>query len=100
MTRVNLLLLVAVLLTALYLVRTQYESRRIFVELEKATTQGQKLEIDNETLQAERRSQATPLRVDKLAKDKLQMLPATAAITQYVPYRDAAAAATAAKGKP
>jgi cell division protein FtsL len=84
MTRVNLLLLVAVLLTALYLVHTQYESRRIFVELEKATSQGRKLEIDNETLQAERRSQATPLRVDKLAKDKLQMVPATAAITQYV----------------
>jgi len=97
LTRVNLLLLVAVLLTALYLVRTQYESRRIFVELEKATSQGRKLELDNETLQAEKRSQATPLRVDRLAKDKLQMLPATAAITQYVPYRDAA---TVAPGKP
>ena len=97
MTRVNLLLLVAVLLTALYLVRTQYESRRVFMELEKATSAGRKLEIDNETLQAERRSQATPLRVDKLAKDKLQMVPATAAITQYVPYREAAAAAP---GKP
>ncbi|MDO9279732.1 MAG: cell division protein FtsL [Polaromonas sp.] len=93
MTRVNLLLLVAVMLTALYLVRTQYESRRIFVELEKATSQGRKLEIDNETLQAERRSQATPLRVDKLAKDKLQMVPATAAITQYVPDRSSAATA-------
>ena len=97
MTRVNLLLLVAVLLTALYLVRTQYESRRVFMELEKATSAGRKLEIDSETLQAERRSQATPLRVDKLAKDKLQMVPATAAITQYVPYREAAAAAP---GKP
>ncbi len=97
MTRVNLLLLVAVLLTALFVVRTQYESRRIFVELEKATSQGHKLEIDNETLQAERRSQATPLRVDKLAKDKLQMMPATAAITQYVSYGQAAAAVT---GKP
>jgi len=84
MTRVNLMLLVAVLFSALYLVRTQYESRRIFVELEKAISQGHKLEIENETLQAERRSQATPLRVDKLAKDKLQMVPATAAITQYV----------------
>ena len=97
MTRVNLLLLIAVVLTAPYLVRTQYESRRIFVELEKATSQGRKLELDNETLQAERRSQATPLRVDRLAKDKLQMLSATAAITQYVPYREAA---TAVPGKP
>jgi hypothetical protein len=33
------------------------------------------------------------LRVDRLARDKLQMLPATAAITQYVPYREAVAAA-------
>ncbi len=93
MTRVNLLLLVAVLLTSLYVVHTQYESRRIFVELEKAISQGRKLDIDNETLQAERRSQATPLRVDRLARDKLQMLPATAAITQYVPYRETVAAA-------
>ena len=103
MTRVNLLLLVAVMLTALYLVRTQYESRRIFVELEKATSQGRKLEIDNETLQAERRSQATPLRVDKLAKEKLQMVPATAAITQYVTERAPAApvvTAIPASGKP
>jgi len=95
MTRVNLLLLVSVLLTALFLVHTQYESRRIFVELEKATSQGRKLDIDNETLQAEKRSQATPLRVDKLAKDKLQMVPASAAITQYVSYAPAAAALTA-----
>ncbi len=95
MTRVNLLLLLAVLLTALFVVRTQYESRRIFVELEKATSQGHKLEIGNETLQAERRSQATPLRVDKLAKDKLQMMPATAAITQYVSYDQPAAAVKA-----
>ena len=100
MTRVNLLLLVAVLLTALYLVRTQYESRRIFVELEKATSQGRKLEIDSETLQAERRSQATPLRVDKLAKDKLQMVPATAAITQYVTDRAPATAAVTAPSQP
>jgi cell division protein FtsL len=92
MTRVNLLLLVAVLLTALYLVHTQYESRRIFVELEKATAQGRRLEINNETLQAEKRSQATPLRVDRLAKDKLQMRPATAAITQYATYGQAATA--------
>ncbi|MFT4990908.1 MAG: cell division protein FtsL [Polaromonas sp.] len=92
MTRINLLMLVAVLLTALYLVHTQYESRRIFVELEKATSAGRKLEIDNETLQAEKRSQATPLRVDRLAKDKLQMLPATAAITHYATDRQPATA--------
>ena len=36
MTRINLLLLVAVMVSALFLVRTQYESRRLFVEVDKA----------------------------------------------------------------
>ncbi|MDP3413652.1 MAG: cell division protein FtsL, partial [Polaromonas sp.] len=33
MTRLNLVLLMAVLFSALYLVHTQYESRRLYVEL-------------------------------------------------------------------
>ena len=84
MTRLNLVLLLAVLASALYLVRTQYESRRLYVELEKATAQNRKLEAENERLQVEKRAQATPLRVEKLAKDKLQMRSVTPAITQYV----------------
>lgn len=84
MTRLNLLLLLAVLASALYLVRTQYESRRLYVELEKAITKNRALEAENERLQVEKRAQATPLRVEKLAKDKLQMRTVTPAITQYV----------------
>ena len=84
MTRLNLVLLLAVLASALYLVRTQYESRRLYVELEKAITRNRALETENERLQVEKRAQATPLRVEKLAKDKLQMRTVTPAITQYV----------------
>ena len=84
MTRLNLLLLLAVLASALYLVRTQYESRRLYVELEKAITKNRALEAENERLQVEKRAQATPLRVEKLAKEKLQMRTVTPAITQYV----------------
>ena len=84
MTRLNLVLLLAVLASALYLVRTQYESRRLYVELEKAIAQNRKLETENERVQVEKRTQATPLRVEKLAKDKLQMRNVTPAITQYV----------------
>ena len=90
MTRINVLLLLAVLASALYLVHTQYESRRLFVELEKAASQMRKLEMESESFQAEKRAQATPLRVDKLAKDKLQMRPATPAITHYVTLREPA----------
>ena len=91
MTRLNLLLLLAVLASALYLVRTQYESRRLYVELEKAAAQSRKLEAENERLQVEKRAQATPLRVEKLAKDKLQMRTVTPAITQYVTQKDGTA---------
>jgi hypothetical protein len=37
------------------------------------------------------------MRVDKLAKEKLKMQPATPAITQYVAYRDTATAPGAVK---
>lgn len=84
MTRLNLVLLMGVLASALYVVRTQYESRRLFVELERATAEARRLEMDNERLQVDKRAQATPLRVEKLAKQQLQMRPATPAITQYV----------------
>ena len=86
MTRLSMVLLLAVMASALYLVHTQYESRRLYVELEKALAQSRKLESDNERLQVEKRAQATPLRVEKLARDRLQMRTVTPAITQYVTY--------------
>ncbi|HYF44107.1 MAG TPA: cell division protein FtsL [Ramlibacter sp.] len=84
MTRLNLVLLLAVLASALYLVKVQYESRRLYVEIEKAQNEARRLEVERERLQVEKRAQATPLRVEKLAKEQLQMRPATPAITQYV----------------
>lgn len=82
--RLNLLLVLAVLAHALYLVHVQYESRRLYVAQERAIAQARKLEIEHERLQAEKRAQATPLRVERLAKDKMQMRTVTPAITQYV----------------
>ena len=98
MTRLNLVLLVAVMASAMYLVRTQYESRRLFAELDRAHADARKLELENERLQVEKRAQATPLRVEKLAKEQLQMRTATPAITQYVTYADPALSAPATAG--
>jgi cell division protein FtsL len=84
MMRLNVVMLIAVLASALYLVRTQYESRRLFTEVDKAMGEARKLQIENERLQVEKRGQATPLRVERLAKEQLQMRTATPAITQYV----------------
>lgn len=84
MTRLNLVLLLTVMLSAMYLVQVQYDSRRLYVEIERAQGEARKLEIEHERLQVEKRAQATPLRVERLAKDQLQMRPASPAITQYV----------------
>jgi len=92
MTRLNLVLLIAALASALYLVHTQYESRRLFAEVDKAMGEARKLQIENERLQVEKRGQATPLRVEKLAKEQLQMRTATPAITQYVTLKGSASA--------
>lgn len=96
MSRVNLFLLLALLASALYLVSVQYESRRLFSELDKARSQAHRIEADNERLQVERRAQATPLRVEKLAKEQLQMRSTTPAITHYVTYGSVPRAAASA----
>ncbi len=86
MTRLNLFLLLALLSSALYLVDVQYQSRRLFSELDKAQSQAHRLEVEKERLRVERRAQATPARVERLAKDKLHMRSTTPAITDYVTY--------------
>jgi len=93
MTRLSIVLLLAVLASALYLVHVQYESRQLFTEMERATAEAHRLDVERDRLQVEKRGQATPLRVEKLARDKLQMRNTTPAITQYVPYSGATVAA-------
>ena len=84
MGRINFVLLLAVVATALYLVHIQYESRRLFVEMEKAMAHSRTLATDEQRLQVEKRAQATALRVEKLAIDQLQMRTVTPAITHYI----------------
>ena len=89
MTRVNLMLLLAVLASALYLVRVQYESRRLFTELEKAHREARRLSTELARLQVEKRSQATPARVERVAREKLQMRQVSPGITLYMSRADA-----------
>jgi cell division protein FtsL len=83
-TRFNLLLLLAIMASAIYLVRTQYDSRRLFTEYDRARSEAHKLELERERLDLERRAQATPLRVEKIAREQLNMRTVTPAITHYV----------------
>ena len=87
----NLVLLFAVMASAMYLVGVQYDSRRIFTELDKARSEAHRLELENERLQVEKRAQTTPARVERLAREKLQMRQAKPGITTYVTYSEPAA---------
>ena len=95
MSRLNLALLLAVLASAMYLVNVQYESRRLFSALDRAAAQARQLETEQDRLQVEKRAQATPLRVEKLARERLQMRSATPAVTHYVARATTAGAAAA-----
>ena len=96
MTRINLLLLLVLVASSIYLVRVSYESRRLFAELDRAQNEAHQLDIDHERLKADKQSQATPLRVERVARDRLAMRTATPAVTQYVSYAASAAASGAA----
>lgn len=91
MTRVNILLLLAVLATAFYLVRTQYESRRLTTDVDRARSEAIRLDLEHDQLDAERRAQAAPLRVEKIAREQLNMRTISPAITQYLGPAKAAA---------
>ena len=99
MTRLNGLLLVALIISSLYLVRVSHDSRRLFTELDRARNEERLLDSEHERLRSEKQSQATPLRVEKTARDKLAMRTATPAITQYVTYARAASTASAGADK-
>jgi cell division protein FtsL len=95
MTKLNLLLVVALLGSALVLVRTSYEGRRLFAALDRAKNEQRQLDTDYKRLDAERQAQATHLRVEQVAREKLQMRTATPAVTQYVGDRPHAASGAA-----
>ncbi len=84
MNRLNILLLVGLVVSAMYLVRTSYESRRLFAELDRLQNEQKRLDTEHQRLLTERQAEATNLRVERVAREKLRMQPASPAVTQYV----------------
>jgi len=83
-TRLDGLLVAVLLVSALVLVRTSYEARRLFAELDRARSEQRRLDGDYKRLDAERQAQATHLRVERVARDRLAMRVAGPGITAYV----------------
>ena len=84
MTRVNVVLLTIVVVFAIFLVRVQYDTRKLFTALDKAVAEQRHLETENARLSVDKRAEATSLRVETLAKTKLDMRLASPATTAYV----------------
>ena len=99
MTRLNLLLLAALLASCVYLVRVAYDARRLFAAVDKAHAEERQLESDHDRLTAEKQAQATPSRVESAARSQLGMRTATPAVTNYVTYSRSAGRAESEGGR-
>lgn len=82
--KLNVLLFVALIASSLLLVKTAYESRQLFAALDAARAEQKQLDAEYKRLDAEAQAQGTNLRVERLARERLQMRTATPAVTAYV----------------
>lgn len=82
--RLNVLLLVLVVLSALALVHVRYDSRLLYSELDQQIRLTRQLETDSDTLKVAVRAQAAASRVESFARTELQMGPTTPPTTRYV----------------
>jgi len=97
MTRISIVLLLALIGSGLWLVKVSYDERRLFADMEKAKAEEQQLIADAKRLDAERQAQATHLRVERVAREKLGMRMAAPDVTRYVSDTRPAAAASGVK---
>ncbi len=84
MSRMNIVLLLVLVASSLYLVNSAYESRRLFTAIDRAQSEQRRLDHEHDRLLAERQTEARPLRVERLAREKLAMHSASPAVTQFV----------------
>ena len=73
MTRINLILLGALIACALSLVTSRHDARRLFVELEREQARARQLETEYGQLQLEQSTWGMPARVEKIARENLRM---------------------------
>ena len=84
MTRVNLVLLAALIACALSLVTSRNQARRVYVELEHAQAEARGYETEHGQLQLEQSTWGMPARVEKIAREQLRMQLPSSARTEIV----------------
>lgn len=83
-TRVNIFLAIALLLSCFWLIRTSNDARTLFGQLERARVQAHELAVDHDRLQVDRRTAATPLVVEGMVRTRLKMAATNPSVTHYV----------------
>lgn len=73
MVRLNLLLLALVVLSALALITSQHQSRKLYSELQVEQAAAKRFEEEIARLQVEQSSWSTPSRIEKVARERLGM---------------------------
>ncbi len=81
MARLNLMLLAAVLISALAVVSTNHRARKLVTEFEREQERMRALDVEWGQLQLEQSTWATHTRVEQIARDKLGMRPPRAGQT-------------------
>lgn len=82
--KVNVFLTAALVGCALLVVNSQYQSRRLFIELERAQATAKQIEIEWAQLQLDQSTLAKHARIEANARRDLNMIPVTPDRTQYL----------------
>ena len=90
MTRVNLLLTLALIACALSLVTSRQEARRRFVELEREQAKARQLDVEYGQLELEQSTWAMPARIERVARDELHLQLPSASRVEVVALPEAA----------
>lgn len=75
MARTNLFLILVALICAILVVASNHKARKLFIALEQEQERMRQLEVEWGQLQIENGTQAAHGRIEKIAREKLQMRP-------------------------
>ncbi len=82
MNKINLLLLLVLMGSCIALVQTSHEARQLFSAVDRAEREQKLLDAEYRRLDAERQTQATHQKVERVARQRLHMQPPP--LTVYV----------------
>ena len=82
--RLSLLLTIGLVVCALSLVNAHYQTRRMFIELERAQSVARQLDIEWSQLQLDQSTLGKHARIEAYASRDLKMMAVTPARTQYL----------------